>query len=759
MSIRFETSSDVPTGVTLPFPLVSPLNTFEVNCRRDSVPCQRLVRIPNRLPGESPPALARVSHKDRSRMGDLRRLPTPVLPNTLLLPLVKEDAPDSSGWALPWTCLTRAEEQVIVDAAAQLRLSGQDATSVGILNDVLLRDIPASVIMRAPHIVYHLLCTLRGGAGAEDAGQCLLRLLKLVRSELSSVVALDGHAKPMPSSSALPAAAAEALASLASARAAAFLAARFESHAAVRDYLHGSAAVSTDEHYSHAATLRRTQASPVPLVAARRAADLSQLDIEASPREGVASLGSVAGCRERFLPSHPLHASLTPEPFGALGAAALALVDSEYHLRFMRPQRPPLLPRADTASPDHPRAATYLRACEAQLLAQPSLLDWPVPLHRACAAIAEGALLALGASEDAGRLGAPMAALACSALELAMDPALSCAAGHHDDRGTVAVWPAAAAECAQALLDAADATLRAVLPTLPLRGSPLSMCEAIEGDCPGSIRHVLLPGLVASLLCGLPLDVMEADDAAIPLHEDDPSRPAYASPELRDSLRLKRCSIAMQRRIVRIPPVLVLLGEAFLLLLQSVPEALSEVGEPLFPHSWAPGDPRLVRLTNVLARLGSPVPAELSAAIGLARDASGLLAASVGVDVVTHATALPDLLPPRTDEKAAAWDGALVLAAVDRAVRVSLVHPGVGAGLAQSAASVLLSTSTEAENRLPVTPCVMAVAALLMQVRGCARVGVPFQRHLPCRRAAGSHGPPLADDAGAGIGRTRRCLE
>lgn len=690
-------------------------------------------------------------------MGDLRRLPTPVLPNTLLLPLDKEGAPDSSEWALPWTCLTRAEEQVIVDAAAQLRLSGQDATSVGILNDVLLRDIPASVILRAPHVVYHLLRTLHGGVGTEDACQCLLKMLRLVRSELSSVVAMDGHAKPLPSRSSLPAAAAEALASLASARAAAALAARFESHAAVRDYLHGSAAVSTDEHYSHAATLRRTQASPAPLVAARRAADLLQPDVEASPREGVASLGSVAGCRERFLPVHPLHASLPPEPFGALGAAALALVDSEYHLRFMRPQRPPLLPRAVAASPDHSRAVTYLRASEAQLLARPSLLDWPVPLHRACAAIAEGALLALGDCEDPGRLGAPLAALACSALELAIDPALSYVTGHHDDRGTFAIWPAAASECAQALLDAAAATLRAVMPTLPMRGSPLAMCEAIEGGCPGSICHVLLPGLVESLLCGLPLDAMEADDATISLQDEDPSRPAYASPELLDSLRLKRCSIAMQRRIVRIPPVLVLLGEAFLLLLQSVPEGLSDVGEPFLLQGWTPGDPRLARLTSVLARLGSPVPAELRAAIGLARDARVLLASSVGIDVVAHATTLPDLLPPRTDEKAAVWDGAFVLAAVDRAVRVSLVHPGVGAGLAQSAASVLLSTSTAVENR--VTPCVMAVAALLMQVQMRAGSGALTLSPPSRRLVAGSHGPPFADDAGAGTGRTRRCLE
>lgn len=638
------------------------------------------------------------------------RLFHPILSNTVLLPLSPHGA-----WTAPWVGLTRADEQLVLDAAAQTRLLGHDISSLAILRDAFFEDFPAAAVLRVPHLVLNLLGALRAGPGAEDAVQCLSRLLARAKHELVAAMALDGHASLVVDGEA-GASVAEAIASLAAARAATTMAARLESRAAARDYLHGAAAVLQDDHYSRAASLRRSQAIPAAALAAHRFG------------ESGGGSGSVARVQERFLEGSSISAgdaNSLPEPYGALGASALALVDREYTLRFTCPPLPLAPPRLLLGSgASNPSAGEYLRAYEAQLLERPSPIDRPVALHRICAAVAEAALLALSA--PAGGItaaAAPLSALACQALELAVDPALLWQRG--SDGGAAPAWSSDAAECVQALVDAAAETVRVLVLLAPEAGdsscsptsatSPLEVCAAVE-RCPAAVRRLLLPSIVASLLCGPPGDALQADDSSIAL--DAPCGQAYSSPELRNAVRLKRCSLSRQTRTVRVPASLTAAGEALLLLLSMAGEGDAAAAEPsdsLFA-GWAPGDPRLGSLSVVLERLGSAVPAERSAAADLTRDARLLLDARMGRDVVSRVAALTGKEEPSCSVgSGGTWDAAAVIAAVSRAARVSLVSPGVGTGLAQSAVSVLCLHGGGVEEP-PLTPHSMAVAALLTQV-------------------------------------------
>jgi len=196
----------------------------------------------------------------------------------------------------------------------------------------------------------------------------------------------------------------------------------------------------------------------------------------------------------------------------------------------------------------------------------------------------------------------------------------------------------------------------------------------------------------------------------LPSALDDPNGSGYTSPELRNAAyACDAAALPCNSAAFSCPTILVRVAEAVLSSSESCARLQTGTKASLF-EGWHPADRRLPRLTAAaLERLGSTFPSDLCAAAGIVTDARLLLDASMGLGVISRIASLPGLGLQKPEK----WDPATVIAAVERAVRVSLVHAGVGVGLSQSALSVLAAGNAPGTD---LTPQTMAIAALLTQV-------------------------------------------
>jgi len=112
----------------------------------------------------------------------------PLLSQTLLIPASASQPP---GWTFPWVCLSRSDEQILLDAVAKLRLIRYSASPL-VLCDLLFEEYPAAVILRVPHLVFNLLDALQQPGGML-CGALLVSSLKR-ETGLANLVSLEGHA-------------------------------------------------------------------------------------------------------------------------------------------------------------------------------------------------------------------------------------------------------------------------------------------------------------------------------------------------------------------------------------------------------------------------------------------------------------------------------------------------------------------------------------------------------------------------------------